>query len=205
MAPSAQCDLVAEHVRQAASSGATVLTGGEPTGVGTAFEPTILVDVDQSMTCMREETFGPTLPVVKVADVDEAVRLANDSDYGLSATMWSTDLARAEQVARRVEVGAVNSNDASSNICALNLPHGGWKSSGIGARLGGPDGLRKYAREQAITVPRLPTMKREVLWYPHRARRSRMVTRALHALAGRDLGDDSDCDPSTTGFRHVNV
>ena len=78
--------------------------GGKPTGVGTFFQPTVLADVDHSMSCMTEETFGPTLPVVKVADEDEAIRLPNDSRYGLSATVWTGDPARGERVARRLEV-----------------------------------------------------------------------------------------------------
>jgi acyl-CoA reductase-like NAD-dependent aldehyde dehydrogenase len=107
MATAAQRDIVARHVDEAVAAGARVTTGGKPTGVGTFFQPTVLADVDQSMACMNEETFGPTLPVVKVADEDEAVRLANSSDYGLSATVWTADTARGERVARRLEAGAV--------------------------------------------------------------------------------------------------
>ena len=77
--------------------------GGNPTGVGTFFQPTVLADVDHSMSCMTEETFGPTLPVVKVADEEEAVRLANDSVYGLSATVWTGDVGHGEKLARRLK------------------------------------------------------------------------------------------------------
>ena len=85
---------------------------------------------------MREETFGPTLPVVKVADEDEAIRLANDSRYGLSASVWTSDPARGERVARRIEAGAVNINDALANGFQFGLPMPGWKDSGIGSRNG---------------------------------------------------------------------
>lgn len=139
------------------------------------------------MTCIREATFGPTLPVMNVADVDEAVRLANDSAYGLSATVWTGDLARGEEMARRLEVGAVNINDAYANLLVFNLPHGGWKTSGIGAHFGGAAWLRKYTRQPAITVPRFPTRKREILWYPYTPRAGELVVRALHAVAARDL------------------
>jgi acyl-CoA reductase-like NAD-dependent aldehyde dehydrogenase len=143
MATSAQRDIVARHVDEAVAGGARVTTGGKPTGVGTFFQPTVLADVDQSMSCMREETFGPTLPVVKVADEDEAIRLANDSRYGLSATVWTSDPARGERVARRIEAGAVNINDAMANGFQFGLPMPGWKDSGIGARNGGAEILSR--------------------------------------------------------------
>ena len=115
MATAAQRDIVSRHVDDAVAGGARVTTGGKPTGIATCFQPTVLADVDQSMSCMREETFGPTLPVVKVADEAEAIRLANDSRYGLSATVWTRDPARGERVARKLEAGAVNINDAMAN------------------------------------------------------------------------------------------
>jgi betaine-aldehyde dehydrogenase len=132
---------------------------------------------------MREETFGPTIPIVKVADVDEAVRLANDSMYGLSASVWTSDRAKAVEIARRLEAGAVNVNDVYSNLFAATLPHGGWKASGAGTRLGGAEGIHKYMRQKAITEPRFSRPKRELLWYPYRARRSTMLQRALHLIA----------------------
>lgn len=187
MATMAQRDLVHRHVTEAVASGARALTGGRPTGVGTGYQPTVLVDVDHSMTCIREETFGPTIPVIRVADADEAVRLANDSTYGLSATIWTRDLVRAQSIARRLDVGAVNINDAYANLFALTLPHGGWKTSGSGARFGGAHGLRKYTRQQAITTPRFPTLEREPAWFPYSRRRAQLTRRLFHAVAARDL------------------
>ncbi|MFE5501308.1 aldehyde dehydrogenase family protein [Amycolatopsis japonica] len=186
MATAAQRDLVQAHVRQAVEAGARVVTGGGPTGVGTFFEPTVLVDVDHTMTCVREETFGPVLPVIKVADADEAIRLANDSEYGLSATVWTRDLAAGERIARRLDVGAVNINDAYANLFAMSLPHGGWKSSGTGARFGGAHGLRKYTRRQAITAPRFSALRKELQWYPYSRRRVRLTTRLLRAVVAGD-------------------
>ncbi|MGH3712466.1 MAG: aldehyde dehydrogenase family protein [Micromonosporaceae bacterium] len=187
MATEAQRDIVHRHVTEAVAAGARVLTGGAPTGQGTAYAPTVLVDVDHSMSCIREETFGPTIPVVKVADADEAVRLANDSEYGLSASVWTRDRRRGEAIARRLDVGAVNVNDAYANLFSYTLPHGGWKASGVGARFGGAYGIRKYCRQQAITVPRIPTLKSEPLWYPYSPGRGRLVSRLLRAIVGRGV------------------
>ncbi|MGA5463919.1 aldehyde dehydrogenase family protein [Mycobacterium sp. NPDC050041] len=185
LATEAQRDIVARHVDSAVAAGARVLTGGKPTGIGTFFEPTVLVDVDHSMACMTEETFGPTLPVMKVADEEEAVRLANDSPYGLSATVWTADLERGERIARRLDAGAVNINDALSNVFSYAVPMGGWKNSGVGARYGGAAGVLKYCRPQAITTPRMPTPKKELIWYPVSRRRSRFAFGMVRAAAAR--------------------
>jgi acyl-CoA reductase-like NAD-dependent aldehyde dehydrogenase len=106
------------------------------------------------MTCMTEETFGPTLPIMKVSTVAEAVRLANDSPYGLSAAVFSGDVERAKDVALQLDAGAVNINDVVANLMCLTAPMGGWKSSGIGARFGGAEGMRKYCRQETVTTPR---------------------------------------------------
>src|SRR5262249_36903235 len=90
-----QSDIIERHVADALAKGAKVTTGGRRHDNGGHFyEPTILVDVDHTMECMREETFGPTLPIMKVADADEAVRLANDSPYGLQGSVWTNNVAK---------------------------------------------------------------------------------------------------------------
>ncbi|HSS23019.1 MAG TPA: aldehyde dehydrogenase family protein [Mycobacterium sp.] len=187
LATSAQRDIVQRHVDEAVAAGARAVTGGKPTGTGTFFEPTVLVDVDQSMSCMTEETFGPTLPVVKVADEAEAIRLANDSMYGLSATVWTGDKQRGERIARQLDVGAVNINDVMSNGFAFDIPMGGWKQSGVGARLGGSAGILKYCRPQAITSPRIPTQAKELLWYPASRRRAKIAASVMRATAARGV------------------
>ncbi|UGT38841.1 aldehyde dehydrogenase family protein [Nocardia yamanashiensis] len=187
MATAAQRDLVERHVTEAISAGACALTGGKPTGTGTFFEPTVLVDVDHTMSCIREETFGPTIPVIRVADADEAIRLANDSVYGLSATVWTGDRDRGLAIARRIEAGAVNINDVFYNLMSPTAPHGGWKASGTGTRFGGAHGVRKYTREQVLTAPRLPEPTHEPLWFPYAPTRMRVVHRALRLITARDL------------------
>ena len=143
------------HVSDAVAAGAKVLTGGKrPHGPGSFYPPTVLVDVDHSMTCMTEETFGPTLPIMKVSTVEEAIRLANDSPYGLSGAVFSKDVDRAKAVAVQLDCGAVNINDVISNLMCTTAPMGGWKTSGLGARFGGAEGLRKYCRQEAVVAPR---------------------------------------------------
>nr|WP_306363906.1 aldehyde dehydrogenase family protein [Nocardia sp. CC227C] len=187
LANESQAQIVQRHVQQAVDAGARVLTGGKRTGVGTLFEPTVLADVDHSMTCMTEETFGPTLPVMKVSDEAEAVRLANDSIYGLSASVWSGDKARAERVARQLDAGAVNINDVFSNMFSFALPMGGWGLSGVGARWGGPNGVRKYCRQQAITKPLLPTQTKELLWFPYSPTKLAIAMSAMRAAGSRGM------------------
>lgn len=179
-----QLEIVERHVTEALEQGAKALTGGSRGPTGTFFEPTVLVEVNHSMSCMREETFGPTLPIMKVSDEEEAVRLANDSPYGLSATVWSK--GRGEQVARRLEAGAVNVNDMFTNLFTLPLPQAGWKQSGIGARNGGAYGIRKYCRPQAI-VEAKQTPKKELQWYPYSPRKMKILARVTRLMMARDL------------------
>lgn len=151
-----QVAVTARHVDDALAKGAKALTGGKRTeGAGSFYPPTVLVDVDHSMACMTEETFGPTLPIMKVSSVGEAVRLANDSPYGLSAAVFSKDVDRAKDVALQLDCGAVNINDVISNLMCTTAPMGGWKTSGIGARFGGVDGVRKFCRQETVVAPRL--------------------------------------------------
>lgn len=187
LATSAQRDIVARHVDDAVAAGARAVIGGKPNGAGTFYEPTVLVDVDHSMACMAAETFGPTLPVMKVADEAEAIRLANDSEYGLSATVWTRDKERGDRVARQLEVGAVNINDAMVNVFASEIPMGGWKQSGIGYRMGGAHGVRKYCRQQAITSPRIQTRSSEPWWYPSSRRKVVFALGLLRASAAQGI------------------
>ncbi|WP_396910755.1 aldehyde dehydrogenase family protein [Mycolicibacterium sp.] len=150
-----QVAITERHVNDAIAAGAKALTGGKrPEGPGSFYPPTVLVDVDHSMACMTEETFGPTLPIMKVATVSEAIRLANDSQYGLSASVFSKDIERAKAVALQLDCGAVNINDVISNLMCTTAPMGGWKTSGIGARFGGLDGVRKFCKQETVVAPR---------------------------------------------------
>jgi acyl-CoA reductase-like NAD-dependent aldehyde dehydrogenase len=180
----AQLATVERHVQDALAKGARALVGGRR-GAGTFYEPTVLVDVDHSMACMREETFGPTLPIMRVDNEDEAVTLANDSPYGLSASVWSADPKRATSVARRLEAGAVNINNVLGNTFHFNLPMGGWKGSGIGSRAGGATGMLKYCRSQAQVSERV-RMRREPYWYPIRPFKARLIVRGARIFGATD-------------------
>src|SRR6201991_613786 len=150
-----QLSVTERHVREAVAAGAKALTGGQRTNTsGSFYPPTVLVDVDHSMACMTEETFGTTLPIMKVGSVEEAIRLANDSPYGLSASVFSKDVERAKEVAVQLDCGTVNVNDVISNLMCTTAPMGGWKTSGMGARFGGADGLRKFCRVETVVGPR---------------------------------------------------
>jgi acyl-CoA reductase-like NAD-dependent aldehyde dehydrogenase len=179
-----QLDIIEEHVRDAVEKGARVLTGGHPrSGPGRFYEPTVLVDVDHSMKCMQEETFGPTLPIMKIGDAEEGLRLANDSPFGLQASVWTSDIERGEALARRIQAGVVCVNDAQINYTALNLPMGGWKTSGIGTRHGA-NGIRKYTKIQSLLVTRR-ALKRELFMFPYTRRNTMLLRRLFKVLYGR--------------------
>lgn len=162
-----QVRIVEEHVEDAVQKGAEVLAGGRrPAGEqarGFFFEPTVLTGVHHGMRIMREETFGPVLPIQVVADEAEAVRLANDSDLGLSASVWTRDLKKGADLARQIEAGSVMVNDCVSYFGICEAPHGGVKLSGLGrthSRLGLMEMVQvKYL--DVDTMPRLP----KVWWF----------------------------------------
>ena len=179
-----QTAIVEDHVSDAISAGARALTGGSRVeGPGDYFEPTVLVEVDHSMKVMRDETFGPVVGVMKARDAEEALQLANDSRYGLGASVFG-EKERAEQVARRVECGAVNVNDVLINYFAMDVPMGGWKQSGIGFRHGEP-GIKKYCRSESLVITRFGG-KREPTWYPYTKTRRRLLAPISRFFGARD-------------------
>jgi acyl-CoA reductase-like NAD-dependent aldehyde dehydrogenase len=187
MSTPAQVEIVADHVEDARAKGARVLSGGKrKEGPGDWYEPTVIADADHSMSVMRDETFGPVVPVMKVSDADEAVRLANDTRYGLSASVFAGDAQRGEAIARRIDAGAVNVNDWNTNFLCLPLPMGGWKESGIGFRHGAY-GIRKFVHPASIVSPRIKQGKADPLWFPYRRRKQRLVTAAYRLFNARGL------------------
>ncbi len=180
-----QLAVIEEHVADALAKGARLAAGGRRLdGRGRFFSPTLLLDADHTMACMTDETFGPTLPVMRVADADEAVTLVNDSRYGLGAAVFARDAESGEAIARRLRVGAVCVNDAAVNYFALEAPMGGMKQSGIGVRHG-PDGIRKFTSPQTILITPRWFPRREPHMYPYSARTTGLLSRALRAVYGR--------------------
>lgn len=162
-----QLRIVESHVEDAAAHGAKILTGGcRLAQFGRNFyAPTVLADATQEMRIMREETFGPVLPVTSFDSDQEAVRLANDSEYGLSASVWTRDQARGERLARRIQAGTVMVNDLVSCFGISEAPHGGVKHSGTG-RTHGRFGLEEMVRVKYVDTDRMPGMKK-LWWYKY--------------------------------------
>ena len=160
-----QLRIVESHVQDARERGARIVAGGKRfTDLGPNFyAPTVLADVTHDMRIMREETFGPVLPIMPFDDDGEAVRLANDSDYGLAASIWTKDAARGEKLARKIHAGTVMVNDVISCFGISEALHGGVKASGLG-RAHGRFGLEEMVRLKYLDTDHMPGMKK-VWWY----------------------------------------
>ncbi len=182
-----QIETVEAHVADARAHGAQILTGGQrnPDLPGRFYEPTVLAGVDHSMKVMTDETFGPVLPIMRVKNAEEALRLANDTIYGLNASVWTRDKAKGEAIAARVEAGMTCVNDVLVGFGISDAPSGGLKESGIGKRHGA-EGIRRFCHQQVIVTDRFG-MKREPLWYPYDATTERFLTRAVGALFSSKL------------------
>ena len=181
-----QADIVEHLVKDALSKGARALVGGQrPARDGNYFEPTILVDVTSDMLIMHEETFGPVMVVGRVRDDADAIRTANDTQYGLSATVISKDARRAKRIADGIVAGSASINDFGFTYMAQDLPFGGTKGSGFG-RLNGREGLRACTNVKAVLEDRFPIHMPSRL-YPTEAGSYELVRGTLRTLYGRGL------------------
>jgi aldehyde dehydrogenase (NAD+)/succinate-semialdehyde dehydrogenase/glutarate-semialdehyde dehydrogenase len=147
-----QLDTVTRHVEEAVEKGAEVLAGGRPRPEAGPyfFEPTVLSGVGEDMELCRAETFGPVVSLYRFGSDDEAVELANDSSYGLNASIWAGDVARARRLAARLKAGTVNINEGyAAAYASYDAPMGGMKDSGVGRRHGS-EGLLKYTEVQTV-------------------------------------------------------
>ncbi len=182
MTPPFQVNKVAELVDDARAKGATIHTGGKREGDSHAFPPTLISGVNNTMRVITEETFGPVITVEKFKSEDEAVRMANDSPYGLSAAVWSADLTRAERVARNIESGNVSINNVLATQGNAALPFGGTKESGFG-RYFGAHGLHSFSNIKSVIVD--GGSKHEPYWYPYSKEKYALLSGLLDVLHGK--------------------
>lgn len=172
-----QLRTVEAHVEEAVAGGARVLVGGDRTDpASNVYLPTVLVDVKPEMRVVREETFGPVMPILRVRDAEEAVRRANESPFGLFASVWTGDRERGIAVARKLRAGGVSVNDTLSHYAVPGLPMGGVGESGFG-RTRGLEGLRELSRTRSLLVDRTG-LSGDPWWFPYTGARVRVV-RAL--------------------------
>lgn len=168
----AQVDIIESHVKDAINRGATIVSGGSrvETGHGIYFEPTLMTDVDHSMAVMRDETFGPVVPVMRVSDEAEAVERANDSRYGLHGSVWTGNRKRGATVASRLTTGSVAVNDHVINFYFPSIVLAGTGDSGLRGQLG-EEGIKAFTIHRSITSARLkPTTRLLGAWLPRRPR-----------------------------------
>jgi succinate-semialdehyde dehydrogenase/glutarate-semialdehyde dehydrogenase len=175
-----QRQVVEAHLADARAKGARVLLGGErPRGPGLFYPPTVVVEVDHTMALMREETFGPVLPVMVVDSLDEAIRLANDSPYGLTASGWTRSAETALRLQRELVAGVVTIGDHSSSFAEPRAPWGGVKASGIG-RIHGKAGLLEMVQPKYVSRDR--GRGAELWWYPYDAEYTALLSGVAPAL-----------------------
>ena len=159
-----------------------MLTGGSRVPGTRVFPPTIVTNVNHSMSIVKDETFGPVVTVMKFKSEAEAIELANDSVFGLSASVWSRDLVRAERVARAIRTGNVSINNALATQGNSALPYGGLKDSGFG-RYRGTFGLHAFSNIKSILIDKQGPNP-EMHWYPYSSKKVRLFGKLLDALYG---------------------
>jgi succinate-semialdehyde dehydrogenase/glutarate-semialdehyde dehydrogenase len=167
MSSERQLRIVEDHVDEFRRQGATILTGGKRNEDldGSFYEPTVITGVSNEMRAMQEETFGPTLPIATFKTEDEAVRLANDSEFGLTASVWTRNIGKGQRVAEKIEAGSVCVNEVLYTHGIGQTPWGGFKNSGRG-RTHGTEGLMELVQPQHIHVNRLAILP-NAWWLPY--------------------------------------
>ena len=182
-----QMDIIESHVADAKQKGAKILVGGERSKQlqGLYFEPTVVVDVNHGMDIMRKETFGPIVAIQKVASDEEAISLANDSEYGLSGNVWTTDKEKGGRIAERMETGSVSVNDMAMTYGIAEAPFGGVKSSGVG-QVNGKLGIRNYCHIHPIITDRKTSGKLQG-GYPYTEASADQLRKAVRLMFGNKL------------------
>ena len=183
-----QLEVIKRQVEDAKHKGARVLAGGRrnPDLPGLFYEPTVMVDVNHDMELMREETFGPVLPIMGVRDEEEAIRLANDTHYGLHGNVWTRDKRKGCEIATRLETGGVSVNQVAMSYGAQDAPFGGRKESGLG-QVNGEMGLKSNCHALPIIVNRFGG-KKVRRGYPYRRKSEDSLQRFIRIVWGSRLG-----------------
>ncbi len=180
-----QLETIERHLADAKEKGAEILFGGHRLArAGQFHEPTVLTKVRPGMEIYDEESFGPLLPIVKVRDVEEAIRLANDHQYGLNGSVWTRDYEAGLRIASRLECGQVTINDVATSVGNPGLPFGGVKNSGFG-RYHGEEGLLAFTHTKAIMADR-GLLSSEPFWFPY-APKYDALKEAFDGVAGGGL------------------
>jgi succinate-semialdehyde dehydrogenase/glutarate-semialdehyde dehydrogenase len=180
-----QIEIARSQIADATARGATIHTGGEAgEGPGTFFAPTVLSGVTQECTVLREETFGPLLPICKVESTEEAIALANDSHLGLLAYVFTGDVRKGREIAERVEAGTVIVNDVLITYAMPETPWAGIKQSGLG-KIHTAEALTNMCQTRHVNLPRIRGMKREIYWYPYRDATYDLLRRLVRLVMGR--------------------
>jgi acyl-CoA reductase-like NAD-dependent aldehyde dehydrogenase len=178
-----QLETIERHVKDAIEKGATLLRGGKRIERdGQFYEPTVIEGIEPGMEIYDEETFGPVLPIIKVRDEEEALRMANQHKYGLTGSVWTRDRKRGLELASRMECGQAMVNDVVLSVGNPVLPFGGVKASGFG-RYHGPEGLLSFTHQKAIMVERA-ILESEPFWFPYRGKLPTMQKIFTHLLEG---------------------
>jgi acyl-CoA reductase-like NAD-dependent aldehyde dehydrogenase len=179
-----QIEVAEKHIADAVQKGAEIRSGGKRVaGPGQFFEPTVLTGCNHSMTVMKDEIFGPIVPIMKVTTEEEALRLSNESHLGLNAYVFSADREHGKRIAERVQAGSVLVNDVLSNGGTTEAPFGGIKQSGFGRAMG-DDSLREMCDVKHISVDRVALGEKDPLWFPYTEKSYGWFKKGLRVMFG---------------------
>ena len=170
-----QLKVVKDHLADAKALGAHVIGGDCVDEENLLIQPALVLKADHRMRLMNEETFGPVLPIMKVERGEEGVRLSNAGPFGLSGSIWTTDIGRAERLGLSLETGLLGINDVNTHYAVVSLPFSGIKQSGLGRRHS-DEGLRMFCRTQSVYIHEWPAAASELWWFPYEPVKTRLIS-----------------------------